>query len=391
VPSGIDSIIRGVLKWAPPDLEYVLFGATSDPATRPVGQEAIVSLGERRIRYIPIVSVDPSGSRRRLPLTVRYMWALRKCLRDGALDQFNVLDFHRVEPVSLFVRDSRPKNLVVHTDMASLRNKGSDIMWRHAPWLYEAVERKLFRSIDRIFCVRQNAVQRYATTHPEIAERFAFMPTWVDTGVFQPGDDRDDARAELRRIVRRDLGGSESSSLLVSVGRLDHSKDPLLLIEAFRTALRHHPGLHLAMVGDGVLRARVTETCASHDLRSRVSILGARPGAEIARLLRASDLFVLSSAYEGMPISVLEALATGTPVVTTDVGEIRLVVREGVNGYIASERTAEALGSAICHALDKIDVLRGAPCTRSVEPYHPERVLTRIYDNHRRQGQRLAG
>ena len=50
-PSGIDSVIRGILKWAPPDLEYTLLGATTDPVARPVGIEVGVKLGQREVRF----------------------------------------------------------------------------------------------------------------------------------------------------------------------------------------------------------------------------------------------------------------------------------------------------------------------------------------------------
>lgn len=390
IPSGIDTFIRGVLKWAPPDIEYTLFGATSDTVKRPLDREAFVPLDKREARCIPIVGMDPSGTRKILPLTVRYIWALRNYVRRGELKHFDVLDFHRIEPVCLFMHDVRPKNVVLHQDMSVLRNSSADIMWRHAPWLYEAVERRLFKCLDRIFCVRQIAVERYAAKHAQLARRFMFIPTWVDTEVFRPPEDGSELSNHSRSSLLRQIGISESARILVSVGRLDHQKDPLLLIEAFRKVASRYADLRLVLIGDGVLRTRVQDACAAAGIRSKVCILGARPAHDIAGLLRASDLFVLSSAYEGMPIAVLEALASGVPVVTTDVGEVRLVVRDGVSGYIASERTADALENAICRALDRLELLRGGPCTRSVASFHPQIVLSQIYDNHRRQAHTLA-
>jgi len=96
---------------------------------------------------------------------------------------------------------------------------------------------------------------------------------------------------------------------------------------------------------------------------------------------------VLSSAYEGMPIAVLEALASGVPVVTTKVGEVERVVRHMINGIVVREATPQSLGEGLCAALHRLKTLRGAPCERAVLPYRPERVLSRYYENHRR----LAG
>lgn len=384
-PGGIASFIRGMLKWAPPDIAYTLIGATNDPKARPLGSEVTVRLGCREITCVPIVTIDPTGSRKRLPLTLRYIWALSNYARARRLRDFDVLDFHRVEPVSLFVHDRRPKNVFMHQDMAVLRNPISDSRWWYAPRLYEAMERKLLTHVERIFCVRQTAVQRYASIYPAFAERFVFTPTWMDAETFVPAEALYESRDTLRAAVLAELGIPGGARLLISVGRLDLQKDPLLLIDAFRIALRRAPDLHLLIVGDGILRREITAVCSSVDLRGKVSILGARPAEEIAQFLRASELFVMSSAYEGMPIAVLEALATGTPVVTTEVGEVRRVVHDGHNGYVVPSRTAAALASAIWRALDNMDALRGAPCTSAVEPFRPERVLPRIYDNYRRE------
>ena len=98
-------------------------------------------------------------------------------------------------------------------------------MWRHAPWLYEAIERRLFRHIDRAYCVRQTAVAGYEASIPELRSRISFIPTWVDTEVFRPVGDAGpaesgaklcaefglDTRSRLQRIYgnhRRQTGNS---------------------------------------------------------------------------------------------------------------------------------------------------------------------------------------
>ncbi len=382
-PSGIDSFIRGLLKWAPAHLQYTLFGATSDVAARPIGRESEVLLGARPIRYVPLTALSPS-TRKGLPLTVRYVWALRRYRDTGGLSDFGILDFHRIEPLVLFAADPRPKNVILHQDMSVLRDPNSDIMWRHAPWLYEAIERRLLTRVDRIFTVRDSAVRRYISLYPELAQRFSFIPTWVDAEVFRnPAErDRQVARAELISS----LGARNAKRILVFVGRLDRQKDPLLLLQAFRELTSTEPGLHLVMIGDGVLRPKIKAMIRTTGMEKCVSLLGVRSAPDIARIHIASDLFVLSSAYEGMPIAVLEALATGLPVVSPDVGEIRRVVAHGVNGRIASSRSARDLAAAMRAALGEIETLRGSPCVSAVRPYHPQKILATLYKNHERQG-----
>jgi glycosyltransferase involved in cell wall biosynthesis len=376
--------VRGILKYAPDDLDYTLFGATSDAQERPVGKMASVLLGGRAIQCLPLVWMSPTAARGRVPLVVRYMWTLNSALSRRRLQEFNILDFHRVEPVALFRGDARPKNLLLHQDMSVLRSASSDIMWRHAPWLYEAIEKRLFASLDRIYAVRQTAVQRYVRLYPGMADKFAFLPTWVDDSIFNSVESPDAANV-LKQQLLGEIGVPKDRRLLIFVGRLDHQKDPLLLLQAFRSVATEIPDLHLVVIGDGNLRGRVEAEVATLELAGRVALLGVRGATEIARWLKVSDLFVLSSAYEGMPIAVLEALATGLPVVSTDVGEIRLLVKSNVNGEISPGRTAEHLAEAMIRALRNVEKLRGSSCVAAVQPYLPQRVLGLMYDNHRRQ------
>jgi glycosyltransferase involved in cell wall biosynthesis len=391
VPGGIDSFIRGLLKWAPRDLHYTLFGATSDEAARPVGREAKLPFHNDNAKFIPLITINSLGRRAVVPNTLRYVYELSRYAARGRLVDFDALDFHRVEPMWLFKRDRRPKNIVIHTDMAMIRGKRSDVMWRHAPWLYDSIERHLIPDAERIFIVNRSVAQRYRSVYPEMAAKISFLPTWVDTKVFSPCRSLDE-RNRLCSAFRAKLGLTSSSTrILVFVGRLDIVKDPLLLLEAFRESIRTRPDLHLVIIGDGVLRQNVERACLKSELNGHVTLLGVMQPSDIADVLRASDLFVLSSVYEGMPIAALEALASGLPVVSTNVGEIPLVVKNGVTGQISVDRTSKSLADAICAALEAIDQMTGKPCEKAVESYHPEKVLGLLYDNHRAQAKLIAG
>jgi glycosyltransferase involved in cell wall biosynthesis len=386
VPSGIDTFLKGILTWAPDDLDYTLFGATSDPVKHPIGRAMSVTMGKRPFKLIPIVSASPSATRGRVPLTARYMWALKRIIALGGCATFDVLDFQRIEPVLLFRHDTRPKNLILHQDYADLRHPNSDIMWRHWPWLYDRLEARVFGKVDRVFAVRRSAVERYKKSYPRLAKKFVFTPTWVDFDTFHPIPDASD-RHQLRARLLETLRAPSDSRLLVFVGRLDRQKNPSLLLEAFRQASGRRDGLHLIVIGDGILRPEVQATCSGAELIGRVHLLGVRSAHQIAEFLQVSDLFVLSSAYEGMPIAVLEALATGLPVVSTDVGEVGAIVRSGINGRISKDQSATSLADSICSALDEVELTQGEPCVASVAPYQPQPVLSQIYNNHRRQGQ----
>src|SRR6185295_17407652 len=97
---------------------------------------------------------------------------------------------------------------------------------------------------------------------------------------------------------------------------------------------RERPSVRLLVVGDGVMRMELIERTRALGIEQRVTFAGLRNSEEVSDLLQIADAFLLTSAYEGMPMAALEALGCGVPVVTTAVGEVSRVVRDGVSGRI---------------------------------------------------------
>jgi glycosyltransferase involved in cell wall biosynthesis len=153
----------------------------------------------------------------------------------------------------------------------------------------------------------------------------------------------------------------------------------LLALDAFAKVVAQRTQTRLVFIGDGVLRNDIQAAIIALGLEGKVFMAGLMPPAEIANVLRAADLYLMSSAYEGMPISVLEAIGTGLPVVSTNVGELPRVVVNGKNGFLVNVHTADNLSSAI------LNVLTGdRPSFRDhsiliASDYVPERVLEPVY------------
>ena len=93
---------------------------TTDEAARPVGRWTRCHIGSRSFDFFPVVAMKNAGSRGKVPLSVRYMLALKSQLA-GLRSDFDVFDFHRIEPSLLFGADSRPKNFYFHNDPQTLR------------------------------------------------------------------------------------------------------------------------------------------------------------------------------------------------------------------------------------------------------------------------------
>lgn len=142
---------------------------------------------------------------------------------------------------------------------------------------------------------------------------------------------------------------------LVSVGRLVPLKGYDILVRAMVDVRRHHPGVHLTIVGEGPERQRLEQLIAELSLRDTVSLVGYH--TEPLRLVSGADLFVLASRYDAFANAALEALACGTPVVLTDCpGANAELVVPGVNGRLAPGVTTDAVGTAILAAIGELAI-----------------------------------
>lgn len=374
VPGGIDTFIRGILRWAPGDIDINLVGVTTDSVARPVGKWVECDLGKRKYRFYAAATYDNPAGRGRIPLSIRFMWGL--ILRRPKLDS-DIIEFHRIEPSLLYYFSSTPKNAFFHQNMQVLHNSNSDILWSKLPGLYFWVQDKLMSKLNSVYAVRRDAIDWYKNRYPKEKAKFNFVPTWYDPDVFYPVNEMD------KKEIRNRLNISNDLIMLVTVGRLDAQKNPLLLAAAFKDLLNKHQNAHLFYIGDGVLRDQVEAFIASSGLQNQVTLVGLKSPNEISSYLQAADLFVLSSAYEGMPMCVLEALGSGCPVVTTDVGEVGLVVKPGVNGEIITEDKPEILSQAIDNAIKNLGIYSGKACTDAAKMFTPEIVLESVYENYR--------
>ena len=386
VPGGIDTFIRGLIKWAPPDLSFSLVGMTTDRQARPLGQWTRCHLGrERPFDFFPAVAVADAGGRGKLPLSLRYTVALRRRLAELA-QGFDVMDFHRPEPSLLFHDDPRPKNAYFHQDPGDVSQKKSDMLWRHMPGLYQRMEARTLTHFDSIWCVRESGVATLRERYAGPSDRVRFIPTWVDTEQFHPVPEAQ--RQRLRARLAQDHGIDPSAQWIITVGRLDTQKDPNMMFEAFHKLAKRRPVAWL-VVGDGVLRGELERRIAAAGLGRQVHLLGLKGPAQVADLLRAADLYALSSAYEGMPMALLEALGSGLPVVTTGVGEVARVVRPEVNGLITRNHEPEVFAAALLQGLENASGWRGAPALRAIRDYQPGVVLASAYESYRQLGARL--
>jgi glycosyltransferase involved in cell wall biosynthesis len=165
------------------------------------------------------------------------------------------------------------------------------------------------------------------------------------------------------------LGVSPGDQVIGTISRLVWKRGHEELLEAAAIVTREEPSVKLAVVGDGPLRPSLEARAAALGLNGGVRFLGAVPHA--AGLLPHFDVFVLSSVWEGMSNSLLEAMAAGRPVVATRVGGNPEVVVDGETGLLVPPRDAPALAEAMLRLLRDRELARrfGDAAKRRVESH----------------------
>lgn len=181
----------------------------------------------------------------------------------------------------------------------------------------------------------QAGVDRYVHVKAVPQDKILFIPNSVDTRRFYP--DR-----SVRQGVRNSLG-IENQFCWLAIGRLELQKDYPTMLSAFSILVNQYPDTQLLICGTGSLQNDIEELVYSLQLERNVKLLGVRK--DIPQLMNAVDGYVMSSAWEGMPIVLLEASATGLPIVSTDVGGNPEVVIHGQNGFLVQPHDDRALAS----------------------------------------------
>jgi glycosyltransferase involved in cell wall biosynthesis len=189
----------------------------------------------------------------------------------------------------------------------------------------------------------------------------------------------------LRVITRKSLDIPEDNIVFISVGRFSAQKNYRLLMESFRKVMKRQSNSTMLMAGDGELRTELENFADEIGLRDKVKFLGLRK--DIPALLAASDVFVLSSDWEGLPLVVIEAMAAGKPVVATAVGGVPELVADGVNGILVPPGDATALAHAMLRmASDPVAAQRlGVRGRKIARERFDTTAMARAYENLYRQ------
>jgi glycosyltransferase involved in cell wall biosynthesis len=223
---------------------------------------------------------------------------------------------------------------------------------------YAALENLLLRRVARVIFVDSHTARHYLGRYPWLRDAFDLVPNPIDTQVFRPTD----------KVLAKRAWGFKGTTFLYA-GRLEAEKRVIEIVRAFREL--DAGDAQMVIAGDG--RDRIAAEREAEG--ANVLFLGTIDRTRMPSLMNAVDAVLLYSTREGLPSTILEALACGVPAITTAVGALSDVVKDGENGFLVSSRPdfVKAMKS-ICRG----DVVAGASITKTVEPYSWSRLGPRI-------------
>lgn len=368
---GIQTLINTFIKYAPSEFAVRLVGTASD-SSQTLGKWQEAELAGREISFLPILQLEDDNIRGLIPTTVKYTAALL-----GRSLSSDFMHFHRLEPSLAAMNWQGEKTIFIHNDIHTQMQTVADhkaILWRRFPAAYFALESLLIRQFSQILSCNTDAAEFYRQRYPQLQDRVEFIKNSFDNEVFYSWSQSQ--REANRRELALQMGLAEETRFVLFAGRLHPQKDPVLLVRAF--AALNQPLTHLLIAGDGELATPVRQEIEQLGLSSQVTMLGALKQNELAKLHRLSSAFVLSSVYEGLPLVVLEALASGTPVVTTRCGETPKLLNSN-SGIVCEQRTPDCIADALRRILLNTQNYPSEACVRTAQPYAARTVVRDVY------------
>jgi len=213
-------------------------------------------------------------------------------------------------------------------------------------WFLRIFEKKMLERSNKIIAVsdftRRELLQYYKVKEDKIR----VIHNGVDVDKFKPAADKLKAKAEV--------GFNPEDKAILSVGRLYARKGLFTLIESMALVTRKFKNAKFIIAGKGLSNEmkKLVSYAAKLGVKDNIVFTGYFPDKKLPRLYQAADVFAFSTFYENLPFAVLEALSTGLPVVTTNVGGIPEMIEDGKNGFLVEPSNSRELADRILYCLE---------------------------------------
>lgn len=214
--------------------------------------------------------------------------------------------------------------------------------YNHPRYKIARLLERLTKGLVRRYLANSEAVKDFYTEQIGVTpERITVIPNGIDTNLFD--------RLVPNPMLRESLSIGPDDFVITCVANLHPNKGHRFLLEAFETLWSEFPQLRLILVGDGEERKNIERLIESFRSKHAIRLLGRR--SDVPELLKLSHLFVLPTLFEGQSNAILEAMAAGVPVITTDIPENRACIEHEKTGLLVKPEDTRSLKDAILRTL----------------------------------------
>jgi glycosyltransferase involved in cell wall biosynthesis len=290
------------------------------------------------VTFIPVADFSyPARVPLRFSTLIAYIRARRRILRSGV----NLLYIHSPEVALPFLFFNRHIPVVFHQ-----HGSGNPITRAKFVWARLGILEKIFDGMLRLIHRRSDWTiaiddECYAQAEKNgIAHKTTLLMNAVDTDKFAPD-------MIAREALRKQYGILDDTCVALFSGRLEEIKRVDRVLEAIKILSDRSVNVRLFVAGDGTLKSQLESQVVSNGLSDKVNFLGSVPHHTLPGYYNMADVLVLTSEMEGTPMVILEALATGTPVVAPNVGGIPALINNLSNGVILDEVNPQIVADAI--------------------------------------------
>lgn len=202
--------------------------------------------------------------------------------------------------------------------------------YNHPNYLIARVLEWLTKPLVKQYLANSEAVRDFYVKHIGVyPEKITVIPNGIDIDYF------DSITPDPK--LRESLGIKPDDFVIICVANLHINKGHRYLLEAFENIYSEHADVHLLIVGDGGERDNLKNQIQGYISKNNISFLGRR--TNVPQLLKISNLFVLPTLFEGQSNAIMEAMASGLPVITTDIPENRNLIENNRNGFLVSPQS----------------------------------------------------
>ena len=196
--------------------------------------------------------------------------------------------------------------------------------------IYNWVEKMVASRINYAIAVSEDIKEFYVSRYPGLSEKISVIYNGVDLSIFKERD-----KSELRARY----GFDSKEKMILYLGRFHEEKNLVFLVSSFNELLKNRgmQDARLVLIGEGKTKGQLIELVKKYGIQDKVTFMDSVKDFQVPEIICCADVFALSSRVEGFPLVVLQSLACGIPVVSTNVGDVSKVVINSKTGFVVDE------------------------------------------------------